>query len=179
MLHPDYQYDPRLVTPIASMITSGVYDVVLGSRVLGGTARTGGMPLWKYVGNRLLTFGQNLALGSKLSEFHTGYRGFSRHALLSLPLVANSDDFVFDNEIIIQAIAGHLRIGEVSCPTSYHADASSINFARSVTYGMGVIRGSLEFAAWRMGMATPRILERRTGDTLEYVLASEPTRPSN
>ena len=179
MLHPDYQYDPRLVTPIASMITSGVYDVVLGSRILGGSARAGGMPLWKYVGNRLLTLGQNLALGSKLSEFHTGYRGFSRHALMSLPLVANSNDFVFDNQIIIQAIAGRLRIGEVSCPTSYHADASSINLARSVAYGIGVIRGSLEFAAWRMGMTTPRILERRIGDTLEYVLASESVHSSD
>jgi hypothetical protein len=179
MLHPDYQYDPRLVTPIASMITSGVYDVVLGSRILGGTARAGGMPLWKYIGNRLLTLGQNLALGSKLSEFHTGYRGFSRHALMSLPLIANSNDFVFDNEIIIQAIAGRLRIGEVSCPTSYHADASSINLARSVTYGMGVIRGSLEFAGWRMGITTPRILERRIGDTLEYLLASESVHTSD
>jgi len=166
MLHPDYQYDPKLVTPIASMITSGVYDVVLASRILGGTARAGGMPLWKYVGNRLLTLGQNIACGSKLSEFHTGYRGFSRHALLTLPILANSDDFVFDNEIIIQAIAGGLRIGEVSCPTSYHPDASSINFGRSVTYAMGVVRGSLQCAGWRMGLLTPRILERKPGDSL-------------
>ncbi len=176
MLHPDYQYDPRLVTPIASMITSDVYDVVLGSRILGGTARTGGMPIWKYVGNRLLTLAQNIALGSKLSEFHTGFRAFSRHALMSLPLIANSDDFVFDNEIIIQAIAARLRIGEISCPTSYHAEASSINFARSVTYAIGVIRGSLAFVAWRMGIATPRILEHRADDTLESVLRSEPAR---
>jgi glycosyltransferase involved in cell wall biosynthesis len=176
MLHPDYQYEPRLVTPIASMVSSGVYDVVLGSRILGGTARSGGMPLWKYVGNRLLTLAQNFALGSKLSEFHTGYRGFSRQALMSLPLIANSDDFVFDNEIILQAVAARLRIGEISCPTRYHAEASSINFARSVTYAIGVLRGSLQFLAWRLGIATPRILEHRAADTLEYVLRSQAAR---
>jgi glycosyltransferase involved in cell wall biosynthesis len=174
MLHPDYQYDPRLVTPIASMITSGAYDVVLGSRILGGTARAGGMPIWKYVGNRVLTLLQNLALGSKLSEFHTGFRAFSRQALMSLPLVANSDDFVFDNEIIIQAVAARLRIGEISCPTSYHAEASTIDFTRSVRYAIGVMRGSLEFLAWRLGIATPRILEHRADDTLEAVLRSGP-----
>jgi len=174
MLHPDYQYDPRLVTPIASMITSGVYDVVLGSRILGGTARVGGMPLWKYVGNRVLTLLQNVALGSKLSEFHTGFRAFSRAALMSLPLVANSDDFVFDNEIIIQAVAAKLRIGEISCPTSYHAEASSIGLARSVSYALGVMRGSIAFVAWRLGLATPRILEHRTDDMLESLLRSEP-----
>lgn len=166
MLHPDYQYEPRLVTAMASMITSDVYDVVLGSRILGGTARSGGMPLYKYVANRLLTLGQNLACGSKLSEFHTGYRGYSRAALSALPMLANSDDFVFDNEILLQALAFRLRIGEISCPTSYHDDASSINFRRSVKYGIGIVGRSLTFAAWRLGLVTPRILERRSEDML-------------
>jgi hypothetical protein len=134
MLHPDYQYEPRLVTPMASMISSGVYDMVLGSRILGGTARAGGMPLWKYAANRVLTAVENAALGSKLSEFHTGYRAYSRDALLTMPILANSDDFVFDNQLIAQAVALGLRIGEISCPTSYHNDASSISFgARCAT----------------------------------------------
>ena len=166
MLHPDYQYEPRLVTAMASMITSGVYDVVLGSRILGGTARSGGMPLWKYVGNRVLTFMQNQACGSSLSEFHTGYRSFSRAALLALPMLANSDDFVFDNEVLLQAMAGGLRIGEISCPTSYHADASSIDFRRSLVYAIGIVRGSLQFLAWRIGMLTPRFLSHRPEDLL-------------
>ena len=166
MLHPDYQYDPRLVTPIASMIASGVYDIVLASRILGGTARAGGMPAWKYIGNRILTLGQNLACGSKLSEFHTGYRAFSRSALMSLPLLANSNNFVFDNEVILQAIARKLRIGEISCPTSYHPDASSIDFRRSLAYAFGVTWGSVKFLAWRVRLFTPRILECRPGDFL-------------
>jgi glycosyltransferase involved in cell wall biosynthesis len=159
MLHPDYQYDPRLVTPMASMITSGVYDLVLGSRILGGTAMAGGMPLYKYVANRALTAAQNLALGSKLSEFHTGFRAYSREALLALPLLANSDDFVFDNQVLAQAVAAKLRIGEISCPAHYHGDASSINFRRSVKYGLGVIQTSLAFRAWKWGLARPRIFE--------------------
>jgi len=166
MLHPDYQYDPRLVTPIASMIASGVYDIVLASRILGGTARAGGMPAWKYIGNRILTLGQNLACGSKLSEFHTGYRAFSRSALMSLPLLANSNNFVFDNEVILQAIARKLRIVEISCPTSYHPDASSIDFRRSLAYAFGVTWGSVKFLAWRVRLFTPRILECRPGDFL-------------
>jgi len=166
MLHPDYQYDPRLVTAMASMVTSGVYDVVIGSRILGGSARAQGMPLWKYVANRALTMVQNLALGSKLSEFHTGFRAFSRAALLDLSLLANSDDFVFDNQVLAQVIAARLRIGEISCPTSYHADASSIDFARSVRYGLGVLATSAAFVAWRCGLATPRIFERRPDDRL-------------
>jgi glycosyltransferase involved in cell wall biosynthesis len=167
MLHPDYQYDPRLVTPMASMIASGVYDVVLGSRILGGTAMAGGMPAWKYAANRLLTFGQNLALASKLSEFHTGFRGYSREALLAIPLLANSDDFVFDNQVLAQAVAAGLRIGEISCPTSYHAEASSIDLRRSIVYGLGVLRTSLQFIAWRWGLATPRIFADRAGDRLD------------
>jgi glycosyltransferase involved in cell wall biosynthesis len=166
MLHPDYQYEPRLVTPMASMIASGVYDLVLGSRILGGTAMAGGMPLWKYAANRLLTAGQNLALGSKLSEFHTGFRAYSREALLAIPLLANSDDFVFDNQVLAQAVAADLRIGEISCPTSYHDDASSINFGNSIRYGLGVVETSLAFVAWRWGLAKPRIFANRPEDHL-------------
>jgi len=159
MLHPDYQYDPRLVTPMASMITSGVYDVVLGSRILGGTAMAGGMPRWKYIANRALTALQNIALGSKLSEFHTGFRGYSRKALLALPLAANSDDFDFDNQVLAQAIGAQLRIGEISCPASYHEAASSIGFGRSVKYGFGVLATSARFVAWRAGIAKPAIFD--------------------
>jgi glycosyltransferase involved in cell wall biosynthesis len=166
MLHPDYQYEPRLVTAMASMITSDVYDMVLGSRILGGGALSGGMPLWKYAANRGLTLVQNLALGSKISEFHTGFRAYSRRALLCIPLLANSDDFVFDNQLIAQAMALGLRIGEISCPTSYHDDASSINFARSVRYGLGVLGTSLAFVAWRLGLARPRIFSDRNQDRL-------------
>ena len=166
MLHPDYQYDPRLVTAMASMVTSDVYDVVLGSRILGGRARAGGMPGWKYLANRLLTAGQNLALGSKLSEFHTGFRAWSRKALLAIPLLANSDDFVFDNQVLAQAVAANLRIGEISVPTSYHDAASSIGFTRSVTYGIGVVRTSAAFRAWRWGLARPRIFAPVPGDFL-------------
>jgi glycosyltransferase involved in cell wall biosynthesis len=172
MLHPDYQYDPRLVTPMASMITSGVYDVVLGSRILGGTAMAGGMPAWKYAANRALTAAQNLALGSKLSEFHTGFRAYSRAALLAMPLLANSDDFVFDNQLLAQAVAAKLRIGEISCPTSYHGDASSINFRRSVKYGLGVVATSIAFRAWKWGLAKPRIFEGRAEDRLSTALRS-------
>jgi glycosyltransferase involved in cell wall biosynthesis len=172
MLHPDYQYDPRLVTPMASMITSGVYDLVLGSRILGGTAMAGGMPPWKYAANRLLTAAQNMALGSKLSEFHTGFRAYSRGALLAIPMLANSDDFVFDNQLLAQAVAAKLRIGEISCPTSYHGDASSINFRRSVKYGMGVVGTSIAFRAWKWGLAKPRIFENRDDDRLEFALRS-------
>lgn len=164
MLHPDYQYEPRLVTAMASMVTSDVYDLVLGSRILGGRARAGGMPLYKYCANRALTLGQNLALGSKLSEFHTGFRAYSRKALLSIPLLANSDDFVFDNQVLAQAVAMGLRIGEISCPASYHSAASSIGFTRSVTYGMGVVRTSAAFVAWRWGLARPRIFRAAPED---------------
>jgi glycosyltransferase involved in cell wall biosynthesis len=174
MLHPDYQYEPRLVTPMASMISSGVYDMVLGSRILGGTARAGGMPLWKYAANRVLTAVENAALGSKLSEFHTGYRAYSRDALLTMPNLANSDDIVFDNQLIAQAVALGLRIGEISCPTSYHNDASSISFGRSVRYGLGVLGTSAAFVAWRMKLARPRIFEGREEDRLSSQLAATP-----
>jgi len=174
MLHPDYQYEPRLVTAMASMITSGVYDVVLGSRILGGTAMSGGMPAWKYAANRLLTAAQNAALGSKLSEFHTGFRAYSRAALLAIPLLANSDDFVFDNQLIAQAIAAGLRIGEISCPTSYHDDASSISLRNSIVYGLGVLKTSAAFRAWRWGLARPRIFADRAEDRLAVALEAKP-----
>ena len=152
MVHPDYQYSPRLVTAMASMLTSGHYDVVLASRILGGKARAGGMPLYKYVANRFLTFVENLVLGVKLSEYHTGFRAFRRTVLESLPLEENSDDFVFDNELIAQAAFFGFRIGEISCPTKYFEEASSINFSRSVKYGFGVLLTSLKYALQKSGL---------------------------
>jgi glycosyltransferase involved in cell wall biosynthesis len=139
MVHPDYQYDPRLVTAMGSMIASGVYDMVLGSRILGGGALRGGMPLWRYVANRLLTAIENLLLGSKLSEFHTGFRAYSRALLESIPWSRNSDDFVFDNQMLAQALIGGRQVGEISVPTKYFDAASSIDFRRSVRYGFGVL----------------------------------------
>ena len=155
MLHPDYQYTPRLVTAMASMIASDQYDAVLASRILGGGALAGGMPLYKYAANRVLTAGQNLLLGSKLSEFHTGYRAWSRDVLLRLPLLACSDDFVFDNQMLTQALFFGFRVGEISCPTRYFPEASSLDFAGSVTYGLGVVRTSLEYRLhrWRLRQA--------------------------
>jgi glycosyltransferase involved in cell wall biosynthesis len=152
MVHPDYQYSPRLVTAMASMITSGHYDVVLASRILGGKALKGGMPLYKYIANRFLTLIENILLGIKLSEYHTGYRAFSRAVLESIPLADNSDDFIFDNEMIAQAVYFDYSIGEISCPTKYFTDASSINFSRSVTYGLGVLSTSIKFALQRAGL---------------------------
>jgi len=145
MVHPDYQYSPRLVTAMASMITSGHYDVVLGSRILGGGALKGGMPYYKYVANRFLTAFENMILGVKLSEYHTGYRAFSRKVLETLPLELNSNDFVFDNEMLAQAVAFGFHIGEISCPTKYFPDASSISFWPSVRYGMGVLGTALKY----------------------------------
>jgi glycosyltransferase involved in cell wall biosynthesis len=168
MIHPDYQYTPKLIPAMASMIASGEYDVVLGSRILTGTARAGGMPLYKYIANRCLTAFQNLVLGAKLSEFHTGFRAFTNTVLESLPLEENSNDFVFDNQIIAQALAFGYRIGEISCPTRYFREASSINFVTSVRYGFGVLRTSFEFLAWRMNVWTPRYL-RATGRRLDLL----------
>jgi len=145
MLHPDYQYTPRLITAMASMIAYDVYDVVLGSRIIGGGAIGGGMPLYKYISNRFLTAFENILLGSKLSEFHTGYRAFSRKVLEALPLNENSDDFVFDNEMLAQIIYFGYSIGEVSCPTRYFKEASSINLQKSVKYGIGVVITSFKF----------------------------------
>ena len=158
MLHPDYQYDPRLITAMAAMIASGVYDVVLGSRILGKTALSGGMPFYKYVSNRFLTLVQNWLIGAKLSEFHTGYRAFSRSVLETLPLAANSDDFIFDNQMLVQAVAFGSRIGEVSCPTRYFPEASQISFRRSVRYGLGVLTTSLQFRLWKWKLAKPTFL---------------------
>jgi glycosyltransferase involved in cell wall biosynthesis len=152
MLHPDYQYCPLLVQPMASMIASGVYDIVLGSRILGGGAMRGGMPRHKYYANRALTFVQNLALGAKLSEYHTGFRAYSRELLMSLPLEANSDDFVFDNQLLAQCIYLGARIGEISCPTRYFPEASSINFRRSTIYGLGVLKTTADCLAARHGL---------------------------
>jgi glycosyltransferase involved in cell wall biosynthesis len=160
MLHPDYQYTPRLITAMASMIAQGEFDVVLASRILGVGALAGGMPRYKYVANRLLTFVQNCLLRHKLSEYHTGYRAFSRSVLTQLPLGENSDDFVFDNEMLAQAIYFRFRIGEVSCPTRYTNETSSITFRRSVAYGLGVLRTSLVFVAARWGLARPKLFDR-------------------
>jgi glycosyltransferase involved in cell wall biosynthesis len=157
MVHPDYQYTPLLVTAMASMVAFGVYDVVIGSRILGGTARSGGMPLYKYLANRVLTAWQNLFLGAKLSEYHTGYRAFSRKVLETLPLLENSDDFVFDNEMLTQCVYFGFRVGEVSCPTKYFPEASSINFRRSVRYGLGVLGTTAKFFLQRKGLGNFRI----------------------
>lgn len=159
MVHPDYQYTPSLVTAMASMIASGVYDVVLGSRILGGGALKGGMPIYKYVANRFLTAFQNLFLGVKLSEYHTGFRAFDRRVLQELPLFENSDDFVFDNEMLAQAVMFGFRIGEISCPTKYFKDASSISFRRSTEYGFGVLRTTARFVIHNRGIAKSRLFE--------------------
>jgi len=160
-LHPDYQYEPRLITAMAAMVASGVYDLVIGSRILGNTAIAGGMPRYKYVANRILTAVQNLIVGSKLSEFHTGYRAFSRRVLETLPLAANSPDFLFDNQMLVQALAFRMRIGEISCPTRYFDDASEISFRRSVVYGFGVLWTSVQYRLWRWGLLHPRIFSTR------------------
>ncbi len=152
MLHPDYQYSPKLIPAMAAMIVSGHYDAVLGSRILGGGALKGGMPLWKYIANRGLTFVENILLGQKLSEYHTGYRAWSRRVLERLPLERCSDDFVFDNQMIAQAVHAQFQIGEISCPTRYFEDASSINFRRSVHYGFGVLDTAARFRLARAGL---------------------------
>ncbi len=153
MVHPDYQYTPKLITAMASMIAFDVYDVVLGSRIIGGGALKGGMPAYKYIANRFLTAVENLLLGSKLSEFHTGYRAFSRSVLEEVPFQANSDDFVFDNEMLSQIIYFGYRIGEVSCPTRYFREASSIGLKDSIVYGLGVLGTCVKFRAQRLGLA--------------------------
>ncbi len=157
MLHPDYQYTPKLVTAMASMIASEQFDVVLGSRILGRGALAGGMPRYKYFANRMLTLTQNILIGQKLSEYHTGYRAWSRAVLEALPLLNCSDDFVFDNQMLVQAVNLRFEIGEISCPTKYFAEASSINFARSVRYGMGVLKTSVDFRLYRLGLKRPLI----------------------
>ena len=152
MIHPDYQYTPKLIPAMASIIANGVHPCVLGSRILGGYALRGGMPAWKYVANRFLTLAENLLLGAKLSEYHTGYRAFSREILERLPLAVNSDDFVFDNQMLAQIFWFGYTIGEVSCPTLYFAEASSINFRRSVQYGFGVLGTAFTFRLAKMNL---------------------------
>ncbi len=160
MLHPDYQYTPKLVTAMASMIASDQFDVVLGSRILGTGALEGGMPLYKYIANRFLTLAQNMMMGQKVSEYHTGYRAWSRKLLESLPLDACSDDFVFDNQMLAQSAWFGFRIGEISCPTKYFEEASSINFSRSVTYGLGVLKTSMAYRMAKMGMISPVLFQK-------------------
>jgi glycosyltransferase involved in cell wall biosynthesis len=167
MVHPDYQYSPRLVTAMSSMIASGHYDIVLGSRILGGNARKGGMPLYKYIANRFLTFVENLFLGVKLSEYHTGFRAFTREVLETLPLEENSDDFVFDNEMLAQGVYFGFSIGEISCPAKYFEDASSINFSRSVKYGFGVLATSMLYLLARSGLRCSPIFSK-TGRKLRF-----------
>jgi glycosyltransferase involved in cell wall biosynthesis len=157
MLHPDYQYTPKLVGAMAWLVASGEFDVVLGSRILGSGALKGGMPVYKYVANRTLTAFENLLLGVKLSEYHTGYRAFSRRVLETLPLNEGSDDFVFDNQMLAQAIAFGFRIGEISCPTKYLPDASSIKFRRAVIYGFGVLGTALAFRLHLWGIRRSRL----------------------
>jgi len=153
MLHPDYQYTPSLIPAMVGLLTDGPFDVVLGSRVLGGRARLGGMPLYKYVSNRFLTAAQNLLCGAKLSEYHTGYRAFTRRVLETLPLEENSDDFVFDNQMLAQILHAGFQVGEISCPAAYFEEASSIDFRRSVRYGLGVLATSWQLFLERRGLA--------------------------
>ncbi len=166
MVHPDYQYSPKLIVPMASMIAYGDYDAVIGSRILGIGAIEGGMPRYKYVANRFLTLFQNILIGYKLSEYHTGFRAFSREVLEALPLGTNSDDFVFDNQMLAQAVYFGFRIGELSCPTRYTAESSSINFSRSVKYGLGVLSTSLSFRMSKMKMTKPLIFREQAENAL-------------
>jgi len=174
MLHPDYQYSPRLLPAMAGMIASGHFDAVLGSRILGVGALAGGMPIWKYAANRFLTATENLLLGYKLAEYHTGYRAFSRRLLETLPLEENSDDFVFDNQMLAQAIWFGFHIGEISCPARYFPEASSINFRRSVKYGLGVLGTALEYRAARMGL----LQSQRFADTGRKLSSSPAALPA-
>jgi glycosyltransferase involved in cell wall biosynthesis len=168
MVHPDYQYTPELVPAIAGMVASGAYDMALGSRILGAGALKGGMPLYKYIANRLLTAFQNIFFGVKLSEYHTGFRAFSRELLQTLPLLENSDDFVFDNQMIAQAVIFGFRIGEISCPTRYFPEASSINFKRSVQYGFGVLSTTATLVAHRIGLIRSPLFEK-TGRKVDMI----------
>ena len=160
MVHPDYQYTPRLIPAMVSMISSGLYECVIASRILGGGALRGGMPIWRYLPNRFLTFVQNLLMGAKLSEYHTGYRAFSRKLLDSLPIEKNSDDFVFDNQMLAQIVwCGH-TIAEITCPTKYFKEASSINLSRSIVYGLGCLGVALRFRLAKLGFLPPMVEHR-------------------
>ncbi len=157
MVHPDYQYTPKLIPAMTSMIGNGLYHCVLGSRILGGYALKGGMPWWRYISNRLLTLVENIMTGAKLSEYHTGYRAFSRELLEKLPLEANSDDFVFDNQMLAQILWLGYRIAEVSCPTRYFEKASSINFPRSLKYGFGCLNTAIKYRLARMNLIKSKL----------------------
>lgn len=170
MLHPDYQYTPLLLEAMIYPIANGLFPVMLGSRILGKGALRGGMPLYKYIANRLLTFFQNVMMGQKLAEYHTGYRAFSREILMSLPLEENNDDFVFDNEMLGQIAYAGYEIGEVTCPTKYFEEASSINFRRSVKYGLGVLRVSLLFPLNKWGVLKSAIFNLKGGKKLNFTL---------
>lgn len=161
MVHPDYQYTPMLIPAMSSMIANGLYDCVLGSRILGGRALAGGMPIWKYVSNRFLTAAENLLLGAKVSEYHTGYRAFSRRLLEQVDTSPNSEDFVFDNQMLAQIVWHGFTIAEVSCPTKYFPEASSINFARSVKYGLGCLGVGLSYRLARMGLRSSVLFPTR------------------
>jgi glycosyltransferase involved in cell wall biosynthesis len=176
MLHPDYQYTPLLVTAMAGMVASGVYDVVLASRILGGGALKGGMPLYKYFANRALTAFENVFTGAKLSEYHSGFRAFSSKVLRTLPLLENSDDFVFDNEMLAQCVYFGFRLGEISCPTKYFEEASSINFRRSVKYGFGVLGTTMKLTLQRLGLTSFRLFssEGRKLDMSYYHRPDDP-----
>ncbi|MEL6673163.1 MAG: glycosyltransferase family 2 protein [Bacteroidota bacterium] len=169
MLHPDYQYTPKLIEAMVYPIANGLFPVMLGSRILGKGALMGGMPMYKYIANRLLTFTQNLFLNQKLAEYHTGYRAFSREILESLPLEENDDDFVFDNEMLAQITYAGFIIGEVTCPTKYFKEASSINFSRSVKYGLGVLRVSILYRLNKWGIVKSRIFDLKNGNKLSLV----------
>lgn len=188
MVHPDYQYSPRLVGAMAWMLASDEYDAVLASRILGKGARKGGMPAYKYYSNRLLTAFQNILMGVKLSEFHTGYRAFKRHVIETLPLEENSDDFVFDNQMIAQTVRFGFRVGEISCPTRYFPEASSINFRRSVVYGLGVLATSIAYRLQAWGLCRysifaqnghrldgSRLLDEEIVETFDRALIGAPT----
>ena len=167
MIHPDYQYTPKLIVAMASLIALGQYDVVLGSRVLSEGALKGGMPLYKYISNRVLTFIQNILLNKKLSEYHTGYRAFSRNVLETLPLRENSDDFVFDNQMLSQVCFFNYSIGEISCPTKYFEDASSVNFKQGVIYGVGVLKTSFSYWLQKSGFINSKLFDKN-GSKLRY-----------
>jgi glycosyltransferase involved in cell wall biosynthesis len=157
MLHPDYQYTPKLIGAMTYLLDSGEFDVVLGSRILGGKTRSGGMPRYKYISNRILTLLQNILMGAKLSEYHTGYRAYTRQVLETIPWKNNSDDFVFDNQFLSQAIFAKFRIGEITCPTKYFKEASSINFSRSLKYGLGCMTTAVRFRLQKWGIVHSNI----------------------
>jgi len=160
MLHPDYQYNPKLITAMSSLIAEDIYDVMIASRILVSSALKGGMPLYKYVSNRFLTFAENLLINQKLSEYHTGYRAFSRKVLETIPILENSDDFVFDNQMLLQVLYFGFKVGEISCPALYNEDSSSINFSRSVKYGFGVLVTALQYLMAKTGLYRNSIFDK-------------------